>query len=222
MPVKEQLNEMLAAVRSDCYQKYLLFAGHDGFQEDQFVQHTLRLFGTLNDFRKRFLILNNIPIGESLVEKCKEKIQELETEELADYFEKLNRLAQFLDNFLIRRPDLERLNEANPEPTPINRRIIDEGLQPQAGIIDAKKMEIVNSGEPFDEEAFQKSNGLLIFSRNLYWRQLLKNIVEGTLDDLFDIRDSNDDIRNAQADNFIIRIDAARLLIDSKIKPVFT
>ncbi len=221
MPIREELSELLSKVKTDCSEKYTQFAKKDGFNEDQFIEFTVKLFRAINDFRRRFLILDNIPIGDSLLQNCKEKIEALATDNAETFKDNGESLAKFLDNFLLpAHSTLEMIGSLN-ETTPINRRVIDEQLSPQSGIIDQKKIDIVEDGGPFDEAEFQKINGELTFSRKVYWQQLLKNIVQADLDDYFDIRDSNTDIKNASADNFLQRLKDAQSMIDSKIKPRF-
>jgi hypothetical protein len=222
MGIRDQLTEILAALRPIYYRKYLTFVRQENFNSDRYIDRTARLFQVLNDFRRRMLMADDIEIEQDLPEKCQLLIDDLETDDSQLYLANTAAVTEFLDNFLNRDDSSLVLARELDNPTPINRRVIDEQLRPQAGIVDRKKMEIVDGGGPFDETAFQDHNHQLIFSRKLYWEQLQTNIVQADLDDFFDCRDANDAIKNADAGNFLDQMDAVRTLFDTKIKPVFT
>ncbi len=217
MELKEQLALMLSALKKDILHKFVLFKSKNDFDSEAFIQETLLFYNHLEIFNQKFILSDSIPVSEAFVRKCEEKKQELDTEEPGTFQDKINNLILFLKGFLL-------LNEAGTRsaviPHPLNQQIVDEILRPQPDIIDAKKMEIVNSGADFDEEAFKKHNDELFFSRSLFREQLLTNVLKAERKDKKECKDANEDIENASADTFFDTLDAARTLYDSKIVPV--
>ncbi len=218
--MKEELRQLLAALPADCSERYVHLSAKQNFDEEAFFKKMLHLFSILKKFNFRFLVVNNMPIGEAMVEQSRTKIDELKTDDPAFFLEKADHLATFLNNFQLPSPTERGLGDENT--SELNRRVIDEALKPQATIIDDKKMEIVHQGGAFDETAFQNKNTRLIFFRNIYWAQLKTNEVEAGLDDLFDCLDANALIKESTADTFLDAIDNAREVIKSKIEPDFS
>jgi hypothetical protein len=217
MELKEQLAQMMATLKNDLLQKYVLFKGRNGFDSEAFIQETLDFYKQLEIFNQKFIVSDAIPVSESFVRKCEEKIQELSVDDPGDFMENVHKLILFLNGFLLMPATGTR---SAVIPLPLNQEIVDTVLRVQPDIIDTKKMEIINSGADFDEEAFTKHNDELFFSRSLFREQLLENVIEAKRKDKKECEDANEDIENATADAFFDTLEAARTLYDSKIVPV--
>jgi hypothetical protein len=218
MELKEQLAQMMATLKNNFLQKYALFKSQNNFDSEAFIQETLQFYKQLETFNQKFIVSDAIPVSESFVRKCEEKIQGLSVDNPSDFMESVHQLILFLNGFLLT-PTTDGTRSL-VIPLPLNQEIVDTILRPQPDIIDAKKMEIINSGTDFDEEAFKKHNEELFFSRSLFREQLLENVIEAKRKDKKECQDANEDIENATASTFFDNLDAARALYDSKIVPV--